>query len=440
MRFFNFFREDAEELDQTRKDAFRNENTGEGTDDDPLSSGIPIRDVVDGNALYKASGLVQQICDIPASDAVREWFDLEIKLDEMEASSEDEKILSRAVMLRLEELKAKDRIRELIKYSRRFSGGGILFAGILDDIPSKADDPKNSLASSPSQIKKIEFLNVLYSGDFQRTKQGTDGTAINFHSHRFTIGGHEVHPQRVRWLCRRYLPDEDDGISMPESILLAVRSHNSASRTVAKMADELYTKILKSNTVLPPEKEAAFLKKIKRTLSVLSVLRIRTDETLERPTLSLGGISELFQFIWENVAALTGIPQSRFKGNQQGAVAGAENDLITHYDSVRSEIQEGELREIIDWLIELILQEDAISELIPSDTVDWNIKWKPLWQMTPVQKAEVELKQAQRDKIYSEIFVLSPIDIRTERFKELEPFSLQEDKKPNVPTSSGKTN
>jgi len=415
---------DSDEAEE-RMDGIVNEDTGAGTDEDPLASMVPRFTPVDGNVWYKASGLVQRICEAPAFDAVREWFDLSVKIDDDdEEESEDEMLVSRMIMDELERLNAKDRIRTLISYSRRYNEGGVLFAGIKDDIPAD-ETPFNE---EPNGVKSIDFLNVLGPEQFYRNRSGYVGTSADFHQHQFKIGSSDVHPSRVRWLVRQYLPEEDTGISVAQSIVDAIKAQSSGLRTAAKMADEFFFKIWKSDQSLGPEGDRKFLQGLKRKLSSIGIIKLKKEESLERPTLQISGIKELLDFIWENISSLTGIPQSRFKGNAQGAIAGADNDLRVYYEStVKAEYQEDQVRQILDWLINYIIQakDGPIRKLIGDrvEIMDWNIEFRPLWTPDPKTAAEIAKLEAEADAIDIKSGVISPNESRQRRHDTLEPFA-----------------
>lgn len=421
---------------EERTDGVVNDDTGAGTDEDPLSSMVPSFTPVDGNAWYKASGLVQQVCDAPAFDAVREWFDLSVKLDDDDEETDEERAVTRMIMDELERLNAKDRIRTLISYSRRHNDGGLLFAGIMDDVPGDDDTPFDR---EPDGIKSIDFLNVLDPEHFTMVRSTDIGTSAEFHSHSFRVHTSEVHPSRVRWLVRRYLPDDDTGMSVPQSIVDAIKAQSSGLRTAAKMADEFFFKVWKSDHSMGKDQDRDFLSGLKRKLSSWGVVKIKKDEEIERPTLQISGIKELLDFIWENLSSLTGIPQSRFKGNAQGAIAGADNDLRVYYEStVRAEYQEDQVRPILDWLIGYIIKatDGPVRKKIGDrvETMDWNIEFRPLWTPDPKTAAEIAKLEAEADALDIKSGVISPNESRQRRHDTLEPFADGE--LPEIPDES----
>lgn len=423
--YFTFWAQRSEKS-QTRTDGMRNEETGEGSEDDPLLLSHPVKDVIFGEAWYAAHGLVQQLCDIPAQDAVREWFDLHVNLDGEHKETPDEKQLARAIMNRLDELKAKKRIEDWIKYSRRYAEGAVLYAGI------KMDIPELTLTDRPvGDPIKVVFLNVIWPPHFSRTRKGQIGIMPDWHDHEFRVGGVTVHESRLKWICRRYIPEYDTGVSVPESISLAVRANHSALKTVAKMADEFFVKVLKTDgSWIPKDEMMNFLRTIKRKLTSLGVIRIGKDDELTRPALSIQGIKEMLDFIWENISALTGIPRMRVTGNAQGKLAGAENDLRTYYDWIRSEFQQGDIRDALDWLTRFIIRErdSEVAKLLDgrSEKLDWEFIPRALWQVDGKTGAEIRKLDAETDKTDIDSGVLAPSEARAKRHAELDAFVVDE--------------
>ena len=122
---------------------------------------------------------------------------------------------------------------------------------------------------------------------------------------------------------------------------------------------------------------------------------------------------------------LSEIPQSRLKGAAHGVIASGDYDLIAYYDKVERS-QKNILYKPINDVVQLVILEQKLN------ITDWEIIFNPLWKLSPMDEAEIELKRANRDKIDIESGKLSPMEAR-----QLDPrLSLLED----LPTGEGVDN
>lgn len=114
-----------------------------------------------------------------------------------------------------------------------------------------------------------------------------------------------------------------------------------------------------------------------------------------------------------------------FKNNNDLIFSMTPDFLRAYYESV-ARFCENEIRPILNWIIGLIIKErrgDIYKALQGNiDNLDWEIEFNPLWIEDTKEKADRELREAQRDQIYVTTQVLSPSEVRMMRFKDLEEF------------------
>jgi len=76
---------------------------------------------------YVTNGFVQNIIDQPAEDATREWIDITTNRDTESLN------ISRMIENRMDELNIREKIKDLIRYSRMYAEGGFLYYGVIAD-------------------------------------------------------------------------------------------------------------------------------------------------------------------------------------------------------------------------------------------------------------------------------------------------------------------
>jgi uncharacterized protein len=370
----------------------------------------------DSEEWYLSNGFIQKIVDIPAKDATREWITIKTNRDDLN--------ISRVIQNRVSELQFLKKLTDLIRYSRMYNLGGFLYYGIDHSIPQTDLVLEKSL---PFDLNKIEYINVFSPLQVNILDNSNNPLAIDYSIPEIRINGIKVHRSRYEWLVHSYLPDRNTGISAIQTVLDAAKSQGIALWSVTTLLSELSIKVFKSPDVnsADPNKLFELLALIRSAISTQGVFGAGENESLERLNANVPGLKDIFDFLIETLAGLSEIPKSRLLGQAQGTITGGQNDLISYYDSI-AKFQEIELRPIIENAIKLIVNERSgeVYKLLAGNTsqLDWEFEFNPLWKLTATEKADVELKQSQADKIYIESAVLSPSEVRSKRFQDLEEF------------------
>ncbi|MBE7413624.1 MAG: DUF1073 domain-containing protein [Leptospiraceae bacterium] len=410
---------------QTRYDSLVDVNTGMGTNTDKLTHLRPRATYLSSEecrSWYKSNGFIQNIVDAPAEDSVREWITIKTNKDELN--------ISRIIENRLTELNVKNKLKNLIRFSRLYPEGGFLFYGVNSPIPQTSLNLKETL---PDSIYRISYLNVFGPDRVTITERKQSPLEAEYHKPEIRIDGYPLHSSRFSWLCPFYMPEEQTGISIIETIMHAIIAQHTAVHSTTTMLYETGSKIFKSPKVetLPPKEMAEFVRKIRSVMSSQSTMAIAGDEEIKRLETNLGGqgIKDLLEFIFDNLSGLARIPKSRLMGQAQGAIASGQYDLRSYYDDIARD-QENDLRPILEKIIGLIVREQD-GEIYKTlggnvNSLDWEFTFNPLWQLSEKEESEIELNQARADDIYLTRGVVGPNDVRTKRFQEFEEFPAVE--------------
>lgn len=408
-----------------RYDSLVNYGTGRGTSRDKLEGLRPhVRYISpdEARSWYAANGFIQNIIDEPAEDAVREWIEIRTNRDA-------DLNISRLIINRLDELNAREKLKELVRYSRLYAEGGFLYAGINATVPQT----ELVLATPrPAELNRIEFLNVFGPDKVSIVDNAVTPLSVDYHAKKYYIQGVSVHESRLKHLVRKYIHEYRMGISVVETILDAVKGQDTALWSVTSLIEEMAVWVFKSPEVkdMAPQKLAELISQMRSVLSTQSKIAIAEDEDIQRISgtdAGKGFLKELFDFIFENLSGMAHMPKSRLMGQSQGVITAGQYDLLSYYEKV-SKFQENELRPILYWLIDMVIseREGAVYKALSGNIagLDWELDFKPLWKLAPDEQAKVELAQAQADQIYETTGVLTPSEIKTNRFGELEAFGL----------------
>jgi phage-related protein (TIGR01555 family) len=127
------------------------------------------------------------------------------------------------------------------------------------------------------------------------------------------------------------------------------------------------------------------------------------DETLDRKSLSFGGLSAIMEqfIVWVSGAAQ--IPVTKLFGQSaQGLGATGEGDLNNYYDAIKAR-QDGPNRRHLE-MIDQVLVRSAIGSFPDDLEFDWN----PLFQASGLEQAQQDLADAQADSMNIEAGIIRP--------------------------------
>lgn len=134
-------------------------------------------------------------------------------------------------------------------------------------------------------------------------------------------------------------------------------------------------------------------------------------EEFDRKQTPVTGLPELLDRFATRLAAAADIPVTLLMGMAPaGLNATGESDIRTFYDRVAS-MQRRKLRPTLEKLIRV-----AFASLEYDEPDDWSIKFHPLWQPTEGEQAAARKTQMEIDTSYMEHSVLSPDEVRKQRF------------------------
>lgn len=379
---------DAQTEAAIRADGWQNLLSGAGTPRDPGESTRPTAENAmrqqEMDDVYRGDGIGRRVVDLPAEEMTRQWVRIDGQRDDERKAD-------------LSRLRAKQQFNRALRWAGLYGGSVVLM--LANDGQADLSEPLND-----ATLRSIDDLivydrhqttwstaevshdprNTYFGRAEWLTIQPTGGVPFPVHRSRLLVFDGEDVPDRIRqrnsgWgdsrlqSVYRALGRYAEGMSSTSSILrdfiLPVLSMSNLSDMIANGQEDVVRKRLEILGV---------------SRSVLNVLLIDAEEeSYEKKASSVSGIDKLLAELRHNIAACTGIPQTKLFGvSPQGMNATGESDTRGWYDSIASE-QEDKLMPNLTRLVYLL---DATDGGEPGDRL---ITPEPLWQMDAKQKAEI---------------------------------------------------
>lgn len=345
--------------------------------------------------LYRNDWLSRKICQRPADDATRRFIELKNLSDEQK----------KQVMPRIEELKARKKIKQAIAWSRLFGGAGII--KIYDD---------NSAPSSPiSRSAKIIDLICLDRYALTIESRNEDARSPYFgrpETYRAKNGIVYHRTRIVPFFGADATPDQQEanggwGASYVEIAYEAIKAMQGTMQDITFLLQESGIGILSipqltQMSAMGGGVTQAIMNRSNTFAQGKSIYRmgvIDSSEKFEFVNRSLQGLPDIADRFMTIVSGATDMGELVLFGTSpSGLNASQEEQLTLWYDRV-SNIQEDEPTELINDIMQSLSVELGFE-------IDWD--WCPLYQMTASQKADIMSKSAQAVATVADVAAIEP--------------------------------
>jgi phage-related protein (TIGR01555 family) len=378
-------------------DSFQNINKELGTGKDPRQGTFFIRnakiDQMTANNLYVTNWLGANVVDVPADESVKNWRELDIEDDNQLAAFEAEET----------RINLKQSFAQARKWANVF--GGAIIVMIVDDgqnlsVPLnintiKKDSLKRLIVMDRWEVSAMNIERDLLNENFGNPTQylhGESGQMIH-HTRVLKFNGDSPTIREVR-------ENNGWGLSIYEKIMLTIQDAMTSSDLISGLLFESNVDVYKIaglNEAVEAEQDDLAIKRIKlanELKSTINAIALDKEDDLVKVFASFAGLAEIDDRFLQKVAGSSKIPATKLLGTQtKGLGNGQEGDLTNYYDMVNA-IQENQ------YSPNLITIDSVMSMSLFGKDIGVTFEYRPLFQLTEQEQADVDLKNAQRDEIY----------------------------------------
>jgi phage-related protein (TIGR01555 family) len=383
-------------------------------------------------SLFVEDGLAARIVKLLPDDMFREGWGYEFpELDDLKSAefTDDYDEVFEAIC-------AQTKLKLAFCWARLYGGAAILIGVIDGQTMDKPLDPKRIKSFEKLKIldrTEIEFSRIQFQLDPAQPRYGLPVYyPVKFDASNGMEEEKLVHYTRVLEIHGDTLPRKAAASLSPESrywgISVLQRAEDRLKTLGSSLGsiDQLITEMsvgkykIKELAMLlaSPEGKASIQRRVELMDLTRSAFRsqyLDSEEDFSRDTVDFRGIPEILYIIFMLLSADTGYPITRLFGVSPGGMnATGESDMRNYYDSVRS-LQSTELKPILLYLLRIISEWKKIPEPY--------IKFLPLETMNEKeqanlkkQEADTEAAEANTYKLYVDMGVLEPYEVRFLKF------------------------
>ena len=354
-------------------------------------------------AHLSAHWLIDKACRIPARDAVRQGWILDVEDDQMLAR------IGRADKA----MRVARHLEQLVHLGRVF-GIRVLMFRVESTVADYYEHPFNPDGVTPGSYKGMVQVDpqwctpILDNATLEPTRPG-------FYEPEFwRIGSLKVHRSHLVIFRNGELPDvlkpayHYGAVSVPQRIVERVYAAERTANEAPELAMTKRTTSLSVDTAEAEMGSAAFYRNLDewvRTRNNYGVKVLGQDDTLQQFDTSLADFDAVVMTGYQLVAAAANIPATKLLGTTpKGFNATGEYEEAVYHEELES-IQTHDLSPALDRHYQLLMRSWGLDQAI-------DFTWQALDTPTAAEYADLDLKRAQADQVLQSTGALDAEDIR----------------------------
>ena len=379
--------------------------------------------------IYEGNGLFSRIIDIPAEEAIKHGFSLNLNNPEVERFIEES----------LDTLDWDEKAATAIKWARLY--GGSIIVMLIDDGGNLEDPVDWDKVESIDELRVFE--RAVVSPDVTSLYQYDNGAEKGNRVSKFgqpeyynvysRYGSFTVHESRCLVFRNGVLPESavnsiyqfwgiPEYIRIKKALQETATVHSNAPKLLEKSVQAIYSMKGLAAMLTTDQGENKVLKRLQlidQSRGILNSIAIDSEgENYDFKTFAFNGVSDVVDTTCNMLSALTNIPQTILFGRSPaGMNATGTADLENYYNYIER-IQKLMLRRNLKTLLDVIFTAGVASGDIDVEP-DYSLTFNALWSLSETEKATIEktkadtmLVKAQTAQAYIDMQALDPSEVR----------------------------
>lgn len=353
-------------------------------------------------ALLAQDWLISKACTVPAREAVRKGWEININ------GGEDEENLKLIERLRKSEkqYKLNRNLVEFIKMGRVFGIRVAMFVVEYTD-PDYYKNPFNIDGVTKGSYKGISQIDPYWMSPILSGSASGDPSAMDFYEPTYwNINGRQYHKSHLIIFKGDEIPDIlkptyfYGGLSIPQKIYERVYAAERTANEAPQLAMSKRTSIYKMDLEEIAQKQIVLDEKLSDWAYYRDNYGIKViggDEEVQQFDTSLGDFDSIIMTQYQLVASASNVPVTKLLGTTpKGFNATGEYEEASYHEELES-IQTHDCEPLIQRHYALYMKSNGL------EPIDIDIVWNPLDSITEKEQADINFTKAQTDNIYATI-------------------------------------
>lgn len=373
-------------------------------------------------AMISQHWLVDKACTMPARDAIRHGFDINVYSDDAALPAEQQADI-------IERLKRADRrhrlfhnMREFVRMGRIF-GVRVAFFKIRNARPDFYEKPFNLDGVTPGSYEGIVQVDPYWCIPLLSGEAASDPASMHFYEPEWwIIRGQKYHRSHLLIFRNGELPDilkpmyVYGGIPVPQKIMERVYAAERTANEGPQLAMTKRTNVQNTDLAQAYSNQEQFIQHMQQFAYYrdnYGVKLIDTDDTMTQFDTSLADLDAVIMTQYQIVAAASGVPATKLLGTTpKGFNATGEYEAESYHEELES-IQANDLTEFVERHHAIVMRSDVGPALrLDPRSVRVEIDWLPVDSPSAKEYAEINKINAETDSALLATGAIDAIDIR----------------------------
>jgi phage-related protein (TIGR01555 family) len=370
-------------------------------------------------AIIAQHWLIDKACTMPARDAIRHGFDLQVSGAPVEDDNSDiaEEIEKQDKLFRL-----GWNMEQFVRMGRVF-GIRVAFFKVDSDDPLYYEKPFNPDGILPGSYKGIVQVDPYWCVPVLDIESSSDPASVHFYEPAWwIINGKKYHRSHLCIFRNSEVPDllkplyQYGGISVPQKIMERVYAAERTANEGPQLAMTKRTMVLKTDVAEALGNQTKFVEHMQvftQLMNNFGVKVVDTDDTMEQFDTSLSDIDAVIMTQYQLVSAAANVPGTKLLGTTPKGFNSSGGYEESSYHEELESIQANDLTAFVDRHHELVMRSIVLpAHGLAAGVITVKIDWAPVDSPSALEYADINLKKAQTDGLYVTAGAIDGHDIR----------------------------
>lgn len=373
-------------------------------------------------AIIAQHWLVDKACTMPARDAIRHGFEINVYTKDGEMGAERQTDIKEAIKRADKRYRLFPAMQEYIRMGRVF-GVRVAFFKIDGVGPEFYENPFNIDAVKPGSYAGIVQVDPYWCAPELSVRSAGDPASLHFYEPEWwIIGGRRYHRSHLMVFRNGDIPDllkpmyNYGGISTPQKIYERVYAAERTANEAPQLAMTKRLTVMKTGIaefLMNPDESAKRMNMFSHFRDNYGVKVIDNDDVMEQHDTSLADMDAVIMTEFQLVAAASNVPATKLLGTTpKGFNATGSYEAQSYHEELES-IQANDLTDIVNRHHQLVMKSEIEDEFGLTDgDVRIEIDWNPVDSPSALDYATINKTKADTDAVLLTTGAIDGLDVR----------------------------
>lgn len=370
-------------------------------------------------AIIAQHWLIDKACTMPARDAIRHGFDLQVS----DAPTPDiDKEIAEDIQEQDELFRLGWNMEQFVRMGRVF-GIRVAFFKVDSPDPTYYENPFNPDGITPGSYKGIVQVDPYWCIPVLDMESASDPASVHFYDPTWwIINGQKYHRSHLCVFRNSEVPDllkplyQYGGISVPQKIMERVYAAERTANEGPQLALSKRSIVFKTDLAEAMANQDKFAKHMINYTELMNNFGVKVvdnQDAMEQTDTTLSDLDSVIMTQYQIVAAASNVPATKLLGTTPKGFNSSGGYEESSYHEELESIQANDLTAFVNRHHDLVMRSVVLpARGLSPDVVKVKISWAPVDSPSAKEYAEINYLKSQTDSLYVTAQAIDGHDIR----------------------------